>query len=74
MLEASKSLLTASLTRSLREVFLPVRTVRRSASRSSSAISSGERYTVTGLSLLLPVGSLPREAMEKPSSNLVTLK
>ena len=52
----AKSILTASLTRSVHEEFLPVRTVRRSASRSSAAISSGERYTVTGLSLLLPVG------------------
>jgi hypothetical protein len=71
---ASKSRLTASLTRSLREVFLPVRTVRRSASRSSAEISSGERYTVTGLSLLLPIGGLPRVAMWLPSSELAPLK
>jgi hypothetical protein len=62
----SKSRLTASLTRSVLEVLLPVRTVRRSASRSSAAISSGGRETVTGLSLLLLVGGLPRVAMCYP--------
>ena len=71
---ASKSRLTASLTRSLLEVLFPVLPVRRSASRSSAAISSGESYTVTGLSLLLPVGGLPRVAIWLPSDNLVTLK
>ena len=65
-ISALKSSLTASLTKSVREVFLPVLTVRRSASRSRAAISSGGRYTVTGLSLLLPLGGLPRVAMQYP--------